>query len=238
MIVNGKTDRGKRRNNNEDAFRINKEIGLLIVADGIGGHQAGEVASNLAVEEIETHIKEHLEKKQVPEVLYDAIIQSNHVVYTRAIEDEALSGMGTTIVVALCDKNKIHLAHVGDSRAYHITRTDMIQLTEDHSVVAELVRMGEITPEDARNHPKRGIITRSIGNRPEVEPEINTFSWEEGDYLLLCTDGLTDMVEDEKIEMIVTGEKQELETISQELVESANLNGGYDNITLILAYNE
>lgn len=238
MKTTGKSDKGKRRGNNEDAFLINKKIALLIVADGIGGHQAGEVASRLAVKIMDTYIKEHIGGKKIPEVLYDAIIQTNHVVYTKAKEDKALSGMGTTIVVALYEKEKIHIAHIGDSRAYLITKKDIIQLTQDHSVAAELVRMGTITPEDEKHHPNRHIITRSIGNRPEIEPEINTFSWEKGDYLLLCTDGLTDMVDDQSIKRIITKNKQKLEKKAQELINLANNNGGKDNITLILAYNE
>ena len=238
MNFTGKSDNGKKRKNNEDAFQIIEELGLLIVADGIGGNNAGEVASNKAVYEMAGYVKNNFKKRDNLDLLCDGINYTNNVIYTMARENEEYSGMGTTIVVALCERDKVNLIHVGDSRAYLINETKMEQLTEDHSLVFELFKRGTISLEESRHHPNRHIITRSIGNSPVVEPEANTFFWKKGDYLLICTDGLTDILEDEKIRDIVAGAKKGLEEISQELIDSANNNGGSDNITLILAKNK
>ena len=232
------TDVGLVREGNEDSLYVGEDLGLLIVADGIGGHQAGEVASQMAVEIISLMLKMVLEKKdQIQKHILEAMYKANEEILAAA-DDPSLKGMGTTVVLALCKGDEIYIAHVGDSRAYLVRQNKMEQVTEDHSVVGQLLKAGKITREEARNHHLGHIITQAIGSQSYISPDIHSFTWSEGDYLLLCSDGLTDLVEDEKIEGTILMGDGDLDAKCGRLVELAKRQGGKDNITVILACNE
>jgi protein phosphatase len=225
----GKTDSGRKRRRNEDAFV--REPPLFAVADGMGGAQAGEVAARLAVAAFrEFHEADELE----PEERVAAIIQeANRRIYERARSDAETSGMGTTITAALLAGSAVAFGHVGDSRAYRLRQSRLEQLTEDHSLVADLVRSGRLSAEEADTHPQRSVITRVLGTDPKVD--VDTFSVEAapGDVFLLCSDGLTTMVADEDITETIEG-ADTLEQATKTLVKAANRAGGEDNITVVL----
>lgn len=225
-----KSDAGLVRDNNEDSFFVDEEKGLLIVADGIGGHVAGEVASTTAIDTISSVLNSGKSEND----LVKAIEKANEAIVNKINDDKDLTGMGTTVVAVLINKD-LNVAWVGDSRAYLI-KDEITQITEDHSVVTELIKAGKITEEQARHHHLRHIVTRALGGKNST-PEVRTFSWEKGDYLLLCTDGLTDMVEDEEIKDVIKG-KGSLKDKVDKLVDLAKAGGGKDNITIILAYKE
>jgi serine/threonine protein phosphatase PrpC len=225
----GTTDAGRKRRRNEDAFVLDPP--LFAVADGMGGAQAGEVASRLAAAAFrEFHEADELE----PEERVGAIIQeANRRIYERARSDAQASGMGTTITAALLRDANVALGHVGDSRAYRLREGRLEQLTEDHSLVADLVRTGRITPEEADTHPQRSVITRALGTDPEVDVDTFTVPAEPGDVFLLCSDGLTTMVEEDEIVEIIT-RSPDLAQATKALVKAANRAGGEDNITVVL----
>jgi PPM family protein phosphatase len=227
--TSGVTDAGRRRRRNEDAYVL--EPPVFAVADGMGGAQAGEVASRLAVDAFrEFHEADELE----PEERLSAIIQeANRRIYERAREDTQASGMGTTVTAALVGEESVSIGHVGDSRAYRLRGGRLEQLTDDHSLVADLVRGGRLTPEEADVHPQRSVITRALGTDAEVDVDAFTFEAEPGDVVLLCSDGLTTMVTDEEIVAIV-GEAKSLEHAAKQLVKAANRRGGEDNVTVVL----
>lgn len=227
--TSGVTDAGRKRRRNEDSYVL--EPPLFAVADGMGGAQAGEVASRLAVDAFrEFHEADELE----PEKRVTAIIQeANRRIYERAREDTQASGMGTTVTAALVGEESVSIGHVGDSRAYRLRGGDLEQLTDDHSLVADLVRGGRLTPEEADVHPQRSVITRALGTDPEVDVDAFTFEAEPGDVILLCSDGLTTMLTDEEIVAIV-GEAKSLEHAAKQLVKAANRRGGEDNVTVVL----
>jgi serine/threonine protein phosphatase PrpC len=225
----GKTDAGRKRRRNEDAFVLDPP--LFAVADGMGGAQAGEVASRLAAAAFrEFHEADGLD----PEERVAAIVQeANRRIYERARSDAQVSGMGTTITAALLSDASVALGHVGDSRGYRLRQGVLEQLTEDHSLVADLVRSGRLTPEEADTHPQRSVITRALGTDPEVDVDTFTVEAEPGDMFLLCSDGLTTMVaEDEIVETIARSGT--LEEATKALVKAANRAGGEDNITVVL----
>ena len=225
----GKTDSGRKRRRNEDAFV--REPPLFAVADGMGGAQAGEVAARLAVAAFrEFHDADELE----PEERVAAIIQeANRRIYERGRSDAQTSGMGTTITAALLAGDAVAFGHVGDSRAYRLRQSQLEQLTEDHSLVADLVRSGRLSAEEADTHPQRSVITRVLGTDPQVD--VDTFSVEAapGDVFLLCSDGLTTMVADDDITETIEG-ADTLEQATKTLVKAANRAGGEDNITVVL----
>lgn len=225
----GRTDAGRKRRRNEDAFVI--EPPLFAVADGMGGAQAGEVASRLAAAAFrEFHEADQLE----PEERVRAIIQeANRRIYERAHRDAEASGMGTTITAALLENGLVSLGHVGDSRAYRVRAGHLEQLTEDHSLVADLMRSGRLTPEEAEAHPQRSVITRALGTDPEVDVDTFTVEAGPGDVFLLCSDGLTSMVADEDILELIAGARS-LEEAAKALVKAANKSGGEDNVTVVL----
>jgi serine/threonine protein phosphatase PrpC len=225
----GITDAGRKRRRNEDSFV--REPPLFAVADGMGGAQAGEVASRLAAAAFrEFHEADELE----PEERVAAIVQeANRRIYERARSDAEASGMGTTITAALVTGVGVAVGHVGDSRAYRVRRDGIEQLTEDHSLVADLVRSGRITPEEADTHPQRSVITRALGTDLEVDVDTFTVEAEPGDLFLLCSDGLTTMVDDEAILEIIAS-SDTLEQASKALVKTANRAGGEDNVTVVL----
>lgn len=230
------TDIGRKRQLNQDYIYLTENpIGnlpnLFIVADGMGGHKAGDYASDLAVETVVGEAETSFEKS--PEkILGHAISKANEILRKRANEDFALSGMGTTLVAATCIGRYLEVANVGDSRLY-VIRDEIEQITEDHSLVEEMVRMGGIGREEARNHPDKNIITRAVGARDDVEVDFFNRELQTGDMVLLCSDGLTNMVDDETICRILKNGKSLRDRV-EELVETANVNGGRDNISVIV----
>src|SRR5918999_4283493 len=227
--TSGITDAGRKRRRNEDAYVLQPP--LFAVADGMGGAQAGEVASRLAVDAF----REFREADELePEERVAAIIQeANRRIYERAREDTQASGMGTTVTAALVGEESVSIGHVGDSRAYRLRDGRLEQLTDDHSLVADLVRGGRLTPEEADVHPQRSVITRALGTDAKVDVDAFTFETHPGDVILLCSDGLTTMVTDEEIVAIV-GEAKNLEQAAKQLVKAANRRGGEDNVTVVL----
>lgn len=231
------TDRGQIRSVNEDAGGIyfNRANQLLaIVADGMGGHQAGEVASEMATEVIRKAWEKSTEfttAEQVETWLTDIIKAMNNSVYNYSIENQQYEGMGTTIVITVCTHDFTTIAHIGDSRCYLLNERGFTQMTEDHSLVNELVRSGEISKGDAQSHPRKNILLKALGTEQLVEADIRTISWEENDKLLLCSDGLTnELSEDELADHVKRDES--LEIIGENLLALANERGGEDNITL------
>lgn len=231
------SDTGLNRDHNEDAFLIDVETGILLVADGVGGGQAGEIASRLAAEFVAHYVKRHLQDMHLKDVLREAVVETNQCIYQKAQENPAWTGMGSTVVAALCSSHTLHVVHEGDSRAYLITRSAIQRITHDNTVVEELVEKGLLTPDEARLHPERHIVTKSLGTPQPFEPELNFVSWGAGDYLLLCSDGLTDMIDDFAIKAIVTDLEKTLEVKCESLIDTANQRGGVDNITVVLAYH-
>lgn len=230
------TDIGQKRQLNQDyIYRSETPVGNLpnvfIVADGMGGHNAGDYASRLAVETVVEEISTSFEKNPV-KILDNAIGRANEMLRKRAREDRALSGMGTTIVAATCIGRYLEVANVGDSRLYVIS-DEIRQITQDHSLVEEMVRMGGLDKETARNHPDKNIITRAVGARRDVEVDFFDVELQTGDMVLLCSDGLTNMVDDEMICRILKGNGN-LEDRVEELMRTANQNGGKDNISVIV----
>ena len=222
------TDTGRRRRHNEDAYVC--EPPLFAVADGMGGAQAGELASGLAAAALRDETGELTGGE---ERVDDLIQEANRRVYQRQSEDASASGMGTTMTVALVEDGRVAIGHVGDSRAYLVRDRKLEQLTEDHSLVAELVRSGKLSPEEADSHPQRSVITRVLGTDPDVD--VDTFSVDTmaGDVFLLCSDGLTSMVDDETILRLVERNRGDLNAAAKALVRAANKGGGEDNITVI-----
>jgi PPM family protein phosphatase len=225
----GRTDPGRVRRRNEDAFVLDPP--LFAVADGMGGAQAGEVASRLAA----TAFREYHEADRLaPNERLQAIIQeANRRIFERARADSDVSGMGTTLTAALLTGGRLTVGHVGDSRAYRIRNGQLEQLTEDHSLVGDLMRSGRLTPEEADAHPQRSVITRALGTDPEVSVDTITVDAEPGDLFLLCSDGLTTMVADEDILEILSAAPT-LDAAARELVRAANAGGGEDNVTVVI----
>jgi PPM family protein phosphatase len=225
----GRTDPGRVRRRNEDAFVLDPP--LFAVADGMGGAQAGEVASRLAAATFrEYHEADGLQ----PEERLQAIVkEANRRIFERARRDTQASGMGTTVTAALLTGGRVTIGHVGDSRAYRIRDGGLEQLTEDHSLVGDLMRSGRLTPEEAEAHPQRSVITRALGTDPEVDVDTSVVEAEPGDLFMLCSDGLTTMVPDDEILRIVA-EAPVLDEAARELVRAANSGGGEDNVTVIL----
>jgi protein phosphatase len=222
------TDPGRRRRQNEDAYVC--EPPLFAVADGIGGAQAGEVASRLAA----TALRETGADGADPRRHVDALIQeANRRVYERQTSDASASGMGTTITAALLHDDIVWIGHVGDSRAYLIRDDKLEQLTEDHSLVAELVRSGKLSPEEAERHPQRSVVTRALGTDPNVDVDTFEVEGRAGDLYMLCSDGLTTMVDDDTILAEIDRNRDDLKSAAKALVRAANRGGGEDNITVV-----
>ncbi len=218
---------GRKRRHNEDAYVC--EPPLFAIADGMGGARAGEVASSLAAAALQTGEANGDGKERVA-----ALIQAaNHSVYERSSRDAEVAGMGTTMTVALVEDAGVTFGHVGDSRAYVLRDGVLEQLTDDHSLVAELVRGGKLSAEEAEHHPQRSVITRALGTDPDVDVDTFTVDPREGDVFVLCSDGLTDMVGDDEIGEVLGERRESLEEAAQELVRRANKAGGQDNITVI-----
>jgi protein phosphatase len=225
----GITDAGRRRRRNEDAYVC--EPPLFAIADGMGGAQAGEVASRLAAAVLEEATGEERGEDRVASLIQEA----NRRVFQRSNEDAAASGMGTTMTVALVDATDgtIAIGHVGDSRAYRVRNGELEQLTDDHSLVGELMRSGKLSPEEAEAHPQRSVITRALGTEPDVDVDTFTIESAPGDLYLLCSDGLTSMVSDGEI-LSLLERSDDLDKVAHGLVDAANAGGGEDNITAVL----
>jgi serine/threonine protein phosphatase PrpC len=229
----GVTDPGRRRRRNEDAYVC--EPPLFAIADGMGGAQAGEVASGLAAAVLEEARGDEHRDQQGEERVASLIQEANRRVFQRSNEDAATSGMGTTMTVALIDNSdgSIAFGHVGDSRAYRIRGGELEQLTDDHSLVGELVRSGRLSPEEAETHPQRSVITRALGTEPDVDVDTFTTEAEPKDVYVLCSDGLTDMIPPREILAIVE-RSSDLDDAARRLIDAANAGGGEDNITVVL----
>ncbi len=225
---------GMRREENQDQHAIVSELGLFLVADGMGGHRAGRLASQLACEGAIRAV-ETLQGATVPlaERLRHAMTSANREIWNAAQKDSDLSGMGTTLVALLFDDKRLALAHVGDSRAYLFRHGRLRALTDDHSIVGELLRRHEITEIDARGHPHRHVLTRALGVRSKTEPDLAEMTPEPGDVFVLCSDGLTGHVSDTEIAEHLMLEADPESTV-QGLVDAAHQAGGLDNITVVL----
>ncbi|HEY8192990.1 MAG TPA: Stp1/IreP family PP2C-type Ser/Thr phosphatase [Gaiellaceae bacterium] len=225
------THPGRKRRHNEDSYV--HQPPLFAIADGMGGAKAGEVASGLAVEALQ--LRPDLTGDDEAYVV-DLIQEANRRVYTRAHEDAEASGMGTTMTVALVDGAGEHVTfgHVGDSRAYRVRDDQLEQLTDDHSLVGELIRSGKLTREEADVHPQRSVITRALGTDPDVDVDTFVVDAQPGDIYLLCSDGLSGMVSDDSILMIVRDNRRDLQAAAKALIAAANRGGGDDNITVVV----
>lgn len=238
MKVASLTDAGLVRKTNEDSLFADARLGLLIVADGMGGHAGGEVASRVAVTTISGLLKTDMPDGSAAGLIRGAIEQANIAILAEAEAHPALQGMGTTLVLALCHGDSIHLAHLGDSRAYLIRNGSIQRLTEDHSLVAQMVKAGQLTAEEAPHYHLRNVVTRSLGNQKIAEPDLAVVEWSPGDFLLLCSDGLTNMVEESELRSLISRGGVDLERSCRQAIDLANRNGGRDNITAVLAYHE
>lgn len=238
MIGVIKSDVGKVRLNNEDAFYFPQNgsefLELYIVADGMGGHQGGEIASQIAVKEVSSYINSNLSRdcdaQKVKSILESSIVKANSKILSLSSENQGLSGMGTTITIVLFHNECLYIGHVGDSRAYRIRENHIKQLTKDHSLVWQLAEEGRITMEETKTHPMKNVITKALGTDEFVEPDILKFDLKNNDVIILCSDGLTNMLDNDIIKDIVCS--LEPEQAALELIEQANSEGGEDNITV------
>ncbi len=231
------TDTGRVRNSNQDyVFCEENAVGsfpnLFLVADGMGGHQAGDMASRICVEEMVRQIQA-TDRKTPVSVLEQAVSAANQKIYQTATQDKALEGMGTTLVGTVIEGDTAYIVNIGDSRLYQL-RDSLRQITVDHSLVEEMVQSGEIQKNEMRTHPNKNIITRALGTDTSVRPDCFEIEVQEGDVLLLCSDGLSNMLEDNQIENIVRANGENLRQAGECLVKQANDAGGKDNISVIL----
>ncbi|MCR5104505.1 MAG: Stp1/IreP family PP2C-type Ser/Thr phosphatase [Eubacterium sp.] len=236
MISTGRTDKGRKRSTNQDSIYISETpVGplpnLFIVADGMGGHAAGDFASRYAISVVIDFIRKSTVRSPIS-LLRRALVFASNELYKEAEKDKDKMGMGTTMVVAVLVENELYVANIGDSRLY-IINDDIKQITMDHSLVEELIRNGQLERNKGRNHPEKNIITRAMGSRDEAMPDFFQITVEEGDKILLCSDGLSNMVEDDEIKDIIT-DNTKLEDSVSSLINRANYYGGNDNISAII----
>ena len=243
----GQTDTGRVREHNEDTIATDSDVGLLVLADGMGGYNAGEVASGIAVKTITNLVREGLLREDLGSidrstgltrpsiVLRDAITRANKIIYQTARSQAECEGMGTTVVAALFYDNRISIAHVGDSRLYRQRGSQISQVTMDHSLLQELVDRGFYSPEEAQRAANKNYVTRALGVEPQVEVEVQEHPVDKGDVYILCSDGLSDMVEDEDIRLTISTFGANLDTVAKQLIQLANENGGRDNVSVVLA---
>jgi protein phosphatase len=241
-----KTDTGMVRSQNEDTIAFSPEHGIAILADGMGGYNAGEVASGIATAVLKQSLEEGLDRlqnqsdmltkrsRQIQHLMVESIHRANASILEAARLESQYKGMGTTLVAALFDHDKVAVAHVGDSRAYRFRQGELTQITRDHSLLQEQIDAGLISPEWARFSQHKNLVTRAVGVDHEIEVEIHEHSTEPGDIYLLCSDGLSDMLATEEISDILTGLEPDLESACAVLVQQANDNGGHDNISVVL----
>ena len=241
------TDVGRKREHNEDAVASDMEIGLVVLADGMGGYKAGEVASEIAMLTIVAELKESMFALQSwqtdmavgmqaeSRLIYDAVAKANASIYSVSQSQPQCAGMGTTLVMGLFTNDKLLVGHIGDSRMYRLRGEEFVQMTEDHSLLQEQIKSGLMTPEQAKLSANKNLVTRALGIDPEVELELHEYEVEVGDIYLLCSDGLSDLVEDEDIHLTLTTLSANLELAANQLIQMADDNGGKDNISVILA---
>lgn len=239
MLVYALTDKGNVRENNEDSYFISTDerIKLFIVADGMGGCNGGEVASRYTIEVITKYFFSNYSScnkndNSIKKFIEDAVRSANSHVFNKSFSNIDLTGMGTTLTLLLIENKKFFIGHIGDSRAYLIRGDKLMQITEDHSYVEELVKLGRITHEEARNHPQKNIITRALGIDEEIEVDIFTGDVFENDVFLLCTDGLTNMLTDDLI-LKEFNSSESIDKACDNLIKMAKQNGGFDNITIV-----
>lgn len=233
------SDRGRKRPSNEDAFGFSIEDGVYVVCDGMGGAAAGEIASSVAVDEM-LHLLEgrgQNDHRSMPDAVQDAIHAANGAIFSRAQRNPRLTGMGTTLVALAAAEKQIWILNVGDSRCYRLRKGRFELLTLDHSLVEEQVRMGRMTPSEASRSPYKNVITRALGTQTCVTPDVFGHEAEAGDLFLLCTDGLTRELPDDKIAALLANDSP-LEELCACLVNAANKSGGHDNITCLLVRAE
>lgn len=234
-----KTHIGKIRENNEDSFFVDENNhSLFIVADGMGGHNAGEIASKMAIDIVSKFIKDNwtsidfANEFNVHSLLRNAIEKANKKIYEQSLLNKELDGMGTTLTIAFINETRLYIAHIGDSRAYILRDNELFQITQDHTLVSELLKNGSITENEAKNHPKRNIITKALGTSPYVEPDLSNYVINDNDIVILCTDGLTNAIENDEIKNSFNTFLTLQETCDY-LINLANEKGGYDNITIM-----
>ena len=246
LEMHAMTDVGVKRDHNEDCVGITPSHGFAVLADGMGGHNAGEVASSMAVDIITRYLKEHLDR--IPEAELDtetgftresilarnAVAMGNAAIYETAQQRPECMGMGTTVVTAIFYGDRLTAANVGDSRMYRLRGDVLSHVTEDHSLIQEQVRRGLLTADDARNSAIKNLVTRALGVEPDVEPDVVEDITQPGDLYLMCSDGLTDVVPDEAIRLTMTQYPDDLRKIGSQLIQLANDAGGPDNISVIL----
>lgn len=241
MEIYSMTDVGLKRSSNQDAFfagELLQGAAFAVVCDGMGGANAGNVASQTAVKIISEYIlrsyRDSMKDFEIEKMLMNAIDSANMEVYEKSVKETELSGMGTTAVIALVQGDTVVFAHVGDSRLY-LVDDDIVQLTKDHSMVQKLIESGKITPEDAKVHPTKNVITRALGVEANVISDSNTIQLKEGQSLLLCTDGLSGFVD--KTDILNVFKTKDIDSAADELIRLANENGGGDNITAVILSN-
>ena len=240
MLNYAKTNIGKVRKMNQDYYYVSEDETLFVLADGMGGYTGGEVASKLATIAVEKYIQEHFNKnkdyvkEEILEIINNAIEFANREVYKKAQTNEELELMGTTIEICLIYRERAYIGHVGDSRIYRIRKGIMRKLTTDHSYVQTLVADGTITKEEAEHHPKKNMLVKALGCEGNVHADVMVKGFQKDDVILICSDGLTNMVSEKRIFEIISNN---IETAADELVKEANENGGNDNITLIIIKN-
>jgi protein phosphatase len=243
----GLTDTGKVREHNEDTIAFDADIGLLVLADGMGGYNAGEVASGIAVKTIVNLVRESVDRQDLKAldresgmsrpsiILRDAIHRANKIIYQTARTQPNCEGMGTTVVSMLFFDNRASIAHVGDSRLYRLRSDKFEQVTMDHSLLQELVDRGFYSAEEAQRAANKNYVTRALGVEPNVDVEVQEVPVQKGDYYALCSDGLSDMVEDDDMHLTLTTFGANLDTVAKQLIQLANDNGGRDNISVVMA---
>jgi serine/threonine protein phosphatase PrpC len=238
-----KTDIGRIRSVNEDCASVRSDMNgmtLALIADGMGGHKAGDVASQMAIDVMQQELKtvhHEMTVKQWEEALVRAVNRANADVYGKANFQPEFLGMGTTLVTALVTRNRLTIAHIGDSRAYLVRDGRLTRVTEDHSLVNELLKSGQINEQEAHIHPRRNVLTRALGTEQNIEADIRHTEWHAGDMLLLCTDGLSNLLEEQVILQILVSDSS-IEGKANLLIERALEAGGDDNVTVVLVSNE
>lgn len=234
LTAAGRTDTGRKRPHNEDAIRLEPDAGLLVLADGMGGYSAGEVASRIAVDTVVTTVRNASPLERGERLLQEAVSKANRAILDKARDNPDRQGMGTTIAICLFRRRRVTIAHVGDSRVYRLRRGQLERLTTDHSLNQELLDRGYYTRMEARRAGNRHVITRALGVGEQVEATLRNEPVAEGDVFLLCSDGLTDMMDDHSIRYALDSEGGDLERVVDNLVNRANELGGRDNISVIL----
>lgn len=248
LRVVGLTDVGKVREHNEDTISGDADIGLLVLADGMGGYKAGEVASGIAVKTIVSLVREQMQLENMScadadsglsrasIILRDAVQRANKIIYQTARSQPQCEGMGTTVVAALFFDNKVTIAHVGDSRLYRAQGGRFERITMDHSLLQELVDRGLYSAEEAQRAANKNYVTRALGVEPSVDVEVREVPAQKGEVYMLCSDGLSDMVEDEDIHLTISTFGANLDNVARQLIQLANDNGGRDNISVVMAH--